>query len=89
MGHRFTFLPLLSSLKILSSSEQSHCGCSHESGVVRQAFLLVQQRLLDEKVDVAVLVLVQPLFWNNLCVALVSDNDYVYVAYNKNVTESL
>nr|AEK26400.1 Toll-like receptor 9 [Cyprinus carpio] len=90
-------------------------GCSHESGVVRQAFLLVQQRLLDEKVDVAVLVLldllfpkfkylqmrkrlckksvlswpknprVQPLFWNNLRVALVSDN---VKAYNKNVTES-
>ncbi|XP_028849238.1 toll-like receptor 9 [Denticeps clupeoides] len=32
------------------------------SGVVRQAFLLVQQRLLDEKVDVAVLVLLDPLF---------------------------
>ncbi|KAL0185583.1 hypothetical protein M9458_017253 [Cirrhinus mrigala] len=93
----------------------SPSGCSHESGVVRQAFLLVQQRLLDEKVDVAVLVLldvlfpkfkylqmrkrickksvlswpknprVQPLFWNNLRVALVSDN---VKAYNKNVTES-
>ncbi|KAL2103570.1 hypothetical protein ACEWY4_000438 [Coilia grayii] len=32
------------------------------SGVIRQAFLLVQQRLLDEKVDVAVLVLLDPLF---------------------------
>ncbi|KAK2899097.1 hypothetical protein Q8A67_010515 [Cirrhinus molitorella] len=93
----------------------SPSGCSHESGVIRQAFLLVQQRLLDEKVDVAVLVLldflfpkfkylqmrkrickksvlswpknprVQPLFWNNLRVALVSDN---IKAYNKNVTES-
>lgn len=93
----------------------SPSGCSQSSGVVRQAFLLVQQRLLDEKVDVAVLVLldflfpkfkylqmrkrlckksvlswpknprVQPLFWNNLRVALVSDN---VKAYNKNVTES-
>ncbi|XP_077073749.1 toll-like receptor 9 [Siphateles boraxobius] len=87
---------------------------THASGIVRQAFLLVQQRLLDEKVDVAVLVLldlvfpkfkylqmrkrlckksvlswpknprVQPLFWNDLRVALVSDN---VKAYNKNVTE--
>ncbi|XP_051759189.1 toll-like receptor 9 [Ctenopharyngodon idella] len=93
----------------------SPSGYSQSSGVVRQAFLLVQQRLLDEKVDVAVLVLldflfpkfkylqmrkrlckksvlswpknprVQPLFWNNLRVALVSDN---VKAYNKNVTES-
>ncbi|XP_073765367.1 toll-like receptor 9 isoform X1 [Danio rerio] len=90
-------------------------GYSDASGIVRQAFLLVQQRLLDEKVDVAVLVLldflfpkfkylqmrkrlckksvlswprnprVQPLFWNDLRVALVSDN---VRAYNKNVTES-
>uniref|UniRef100_A0A672NQT5 TIR domain-containing protein n=1 Tax=Sinocyclocheilus grahami TaxID=75366 RepID=A0A672NQT5_SINGR len=90
----------------------SPSGCSHESGVIRQAFLLVQQCLLDEKVDVAVLVLldllfpkfkylqmrkqlckkpvlswpknprVQPLFWNNLRVALVSDNDYVYMHTN-------
>ncbi|XP_067268524.1 toll-like receptor 9 [Pseudorasbora parva] len=88
---------------------------SDYSGVVQQAFLLVQQRLLDEKVDVAVLVLLdlvfpkfkylqmrkrlckksvlswpknpraQPLFWNDLRVALVSDN---VKAYNKNVTES-
>ncbi|XP_041953894.1 toll-like receptor 9 [Alosa sapidissima] len=32
------------------------------SGVIRQAFLLVQQRLLDEKVDVAVLVLLDTFF---------------------------
>ncbi|XP_063063709.1 toll-like receptor 9 [Engraulis encrasicolus] len=32
------------------------------SGIIRQAFLLVQQRLLDEKLDVAVLVLLDPLF---------------------------
>lgn len=92
----------------------SPSGYTHASGIVRQAFLLVQQRLLDEKVDVAVLVLldvvfpkfkylqmrkrlckksvlswpknprVQPLFWNDLRVALVSDN---VKAYNKKVTE--
>ncbi|XP_030639763.1 toll-like receptor 9 [Chanos chanos] len=37
-------------------------GYARVSGVVRQSFLLVQQRLLDEKVDVAVLVLLDPLF---------------------------
>ncbi|XP_051964066.1 toll-like receptor 9 [Xyrauchen texanus] len=93
----------------------SPSGYSDASGVVKQTFLLVQQRLLDERVDVAVLVLldalfpkfkylqmrkrlckksvlswpknprVQPLFWNDLRVALVSDN---VKAYNKNVTES-
>ncbi|XP_065103864.1 toll-like receptor 9 [Paramisgurnus dabryanus] len=93
----------------------SPSGYSQASGVVKQAFLLVQQRLLDEKVDVAVLVLLdllfpkfkylqmrkrlckksvlswprnpraQPLFWNNLSVALLSDN---VREYNKNVTES-
>ncbi|KAI7789923.1 toll-like receptor 9 [Triplophysa rosa] len=90
-------------------------GYSEASGVVKQAFLLVQQRLLDEKLDVAVLVLLdllfpkfkylqmrkrlcrksvlswprnpraQPLFWNNLSAALLSDN---MSEYNKNVTES-
>ena len=83
------------------------------SGVIRQTFLLVQQRLLDEKVDVAVLVLLdlvfhkfrylqirkrlcrksvvswptnplaQPVFWNQLRVALASDNVRYY---DKNVT---
>ncbi|KAI5101554.1 toll-like receptor 9 precursor [Silurus meridionalis] len=37
-------------------------GCSTVNGVIKQAFLLVQQRLLDEKVDVAVVVLLDPLF---------------------------
>ncbi|XP_007237059.3 toll-like receptor 9 [Astyanax mexicanus] len=88
---------------------------SSVSGIIRQAFLLVQQRLLDEKVDVAVLVLLdsvfpkvkylqmrkrlckksvlswpknpqaQPLFWNDLCVAIASDN---VKSYDKKVTES-
>ncbi|TTC88581.1 Toll-like receptor 9 [Bagarius yarrelli] len=36
--------------------------CASVNGVIKQAFLLVQQRLLDEKVDVAVVVLLDQLF---------------------------
>nr|QFE31821.1 toll-like receptor 9 [Sillago sinica] len=83
-------------------------GCETVNGVIRQAFFMVQQRLLDEKVDVAVLVLldkmfpkmkylqlrkrlcrksvlswpsnprVQPLFWNQVRMALSSDNLNLY-----------
>ncbi|XP_041655484.1 toll-like receptor 9 [Cheilinus undulatus] len=79
-------------------------GTETVNGVIRQAFFMVQQRLLDEKVDVAVLVLLdemfpklkylqlrkrlcrksvlswprnpkaQPLFWNQVRMALSSDN---------------
>ncbi|XP_076859134.1 toll-like receptor 9 isoform X2 [Brachyhypopomus gauderio] len=40
----------------------NHGGCASENGIIRQAFLLVQQRLLDEKVDVAVLILLDAVF---------------------------
>ncbi|TRY66066.1 hypothetical protein DNTS_033192 [Danionella cerebrum] len=90
-------------------------GRAQTNGVVRQAFLMVQQRLLDEKLDVAIHVWLdplfpkfkylqmrkrlckksvlswprnprmQPLFWNNLRVAIVSDN---VRSYDKKVTES-
>uniref|UniRef100_A0AAY5ERK1 TIR domain-containing protein n=1 Tax=Electrophorus electricus TaxID=8005 RepID=A0AAY5ERK1_ELEEL len=93
----------------------NHGGCASLNGIIRQAFLLVQQRLLDEKVDVAVLILLdavfpklkylqmrkrlcrksvlswpknpraQPLFWNDLRIALASDN---VKSYDKKVTES-
>ncbi|XP_072537120.1 toll-like receptor 9 [Salminus brasiliensis] len=92
----------------------NHVSCTSVNGIIRQAFLLVQQRLLDEKVDVAVLVLLdplfpkvkylqmrkrlckksvlswpknpqaQPLFWNDLRVALASDN---VRSYDRKVTE--
>ncbi|XP_060912778.1 toll-like receptor 9 [Labrus mixtus] len=84
------------------------------NGVIRQAFYMVQQRLLDEKVDVAVLVLLdemfpklkylqlrkrlcrksvlswprnpraQPLFWNQVRMALSSDN---LKFYDNNMSE--
>ncbi|KAM9785991.1 toll-like receptor 7 [Neosynchiropus ocellatus] len=84
------------------------------NGVIRQAFYMVQQRLLDEKADVAVLVLLeemypklkylqlrkrlcgksvltwpknplaQPLFWNQLRMALSSDN---LKLYDQNMSE--
>ncbi|KAM9475082.1 toll-like receptor 9 [Clarias gariepinus] len=90
-------------------------GSASVNGVIKQAFLLVQQRLLDERVDVAILVLLDPLFpklkylqmrkrlckksvlswpknprahplfWNDLHIALASDN---VRSYDKNVTES-
>lgn len=90
-------------------------GRASVNGVIKQAFLLVQQRLLDEKVDVAIVVLLdplfpklkylqmrkrlcrksvlswpknpqaQPLFWNDLHIALASDN---VRSYDKKVTES-
>ncbi|KAM8864340.1 toll-like receptor 9 [Spinachia spinachia] len=79
-------------------------GGERVNGVIRQAFFMVQQRLLDEKVDAAILVLLgemfpklkylqlrkrlckksvlswprnpraQPLFWNQMRMALSSDN---------------
>ncbi|XP_035015122.1 toll-like receptor 9 [Hippoglossus stenolepis] len=85
------------------------------NGVIRQAFYMVQQRLLDEKVDTAVLVLLdemfpklkylelrkrlcrksvltwpknpkaQPLFWNEMRMALSSDN---LKLYDNNMSES-
>nr|WHT11145.1 toll like receptor 9 [Oostethus manadensis] len=85
------------------------------NGITRQAFFMVQQRLLDEKVDVAVLVLLdemfpkmkylqlrkrlcrksvlswprnpcaQPIFWNQLRMALASDNRKFY---DNNMSES-
>lgn len=85
------------------------------NGVMRQAFFMVQQRLLDEKVDATVLVLLddmfpklkylqlrkrlcrksvlswpknpkaQPLFWNQLRMALSLDN---LKFYDSNMTES-
>ncbi|KAM4609961.1 toll-like receptor 9 [Polymixia lowei] len=85
------------------------------NGVIRQAFFMVQQRLLDEKVDVAVVVLLdetfpklkylqlrkrlcrksvmswprnpraQPLFWNQMRMALSSDN---LRFYDHNMSES-
>lgn len=93
----------------------NHRGWTSMNGIIRQTFLLVQQRLLDEKVDVAVLVLLDPLFpklkylqmrkrlcrksvltwpknpraqllfWNDLRIALASDNER---SYDKKVTES-
>uniref|UniRef100_A0A8C6TEN3 Toll-like receptor 9 n=1 Tax=Neogobius melanostomus TaxID=47308 RepID=A0A8C6TEN3_9GOBI len=38
------------------------CGGEMTNGVIRQAFFMVQQRLLDEKVDTAVLVLLDDMF---------------------------
>ncbi|XP_062247800.1 toll-like receptor 9 isoform X1 [Platichthys flesus] len=85
------------------------------NGMIRQAFYMVQQRLLDEKVDAAVLVLLdemfpklkylelrkrlcrksvltwpknpkaQPLFWNEMRMALSSDN---LKLYDNNMSES-
>lgn len=85
------------------------------NGMIKQTFFLVQQRLLDQKNDVAVLILLdpvfpklkylelrkrlcrksvlswppnpqtQPLFWNNLHVALASDN---VRAYDEKIKES-
>ncbi|XP_062854838.1 toll-like receptor 9 [Trichomycterus rosablanca] len=90
-------------------------GSASINGMIKQAFFLVQQRLLDEKIDVAVLILLdpvfpklkylelrkrlckksvlswpknprtQPLFWNNLHIALASDN---VRAYDENFKES-
>ncbi|XP_061908084.1 toll-like receptor 9 [Entelurus aequoreus] len=97
---------------VLSSSVTNH---ETVNGVTRQAFFMVQQRLLDEKVDVAVLVLLdemfpklkylqlrkrlcrksvlswpknphaQPIFWNQLRMALKSDN---LRFYDNNMSES-
>ncbi|XP_029993959.1 toll-like receptor 9 [Sphaeramia orbicularis] len=85
------------------------------NGVIRQAFFMVQQRLLDEKADVAVMVLLdemfpklkylqlrkrlcrksvlswpknpraQPLFWNQMRMALSLDN---LKFYDNNMSES-
>nr|XP_040050287.1 LOW QUALITY PROTEIN: toll-like receptor 9 [Gasterosteus aculeatus aculeatus] len=90
-------------------------GGERVTGVIRQAFFMVQQRLLDEKVDAAILVLLdemfpklkylelrkrlcrksvlswprnpraQPLFWNQMRMALSSDN---LRSYDNNMSES-
>ncbi|KAJ8016008.1 hypothetical protein DPEC_G00002660 [Dallia pectoralis] len=47
---------------LTSSCRGSSGGAANVNGVTRQAFYMVQQRLLDEKVDVAVLVLLDKVF---------------------------
>ncbi|KAF7664049.1 hypothetical protein LDENG_00191290 [Lucifuga dentata] len=47
---------------VLSSGGNSTNGGQTVNGVIRQAFFMVQQRLLDEKMDVAVLVLLGEMF---------------------------
>ncbi|XP_047216418.1 toll-like receptor 9 [Girardinichthys multiradiatus] len=104
-----------SSVKTVFVLSRSANGTEMVNGVIRQAFFMVQQRLLDEKVDAAVLVLLdemfpklkylqlrkrlcrksvlswprnpraQPLFWNQMRMALSSDN---LRFYDNNMTES-
>ncbi|XP_070823656.1 toll-like receptor 9 isoform X2 [Chaetodon trifascialis] len=104
-----------SSMKTVFVLSSGAAGGETVNGVIRQAFFMVQQRLLDEKVDVAVLVLLdemfpklkylqlrkrlcrksvlswprnpmaQPLFWNQVRMALSSDN---LNFYNNNMSES-
>lgn len=104
-----------SSVKTVFVLSSGAYGADTENGVIRQAFFMVQQRLLDEKVDVAVLVLLdemfpklkylqlrkrlcrksvlswprnpkaQPLFWNQVRMALSSDN---LKFYDNNMSES-
>ncbi|KAG7259766.1 hypothetical protein CRUP_018460, partial [Coryphaenoides rupestris] len=47
---------------VLSSGTSNGGGGASVNGVMRQTFFMVQQRLLDEKVDVAVLVLLDKMF---------------------------
>ncbi|XP_076022686.1 toll-like receptor 9 isoform X1 [Genypterus blacodes] len=47
---------------VLSGGGSKANGAEAVNGVIRQAFFMVQQRLLDEKVDVAVLVLLDEMF---------------------------
>uniref|UniRef100_A0A3Q2R0G1 Toll-like receptor 9 n=1 Tax=Fundulus heteroclitus TaxID=8078 RepID=A0A3Q2R0G1_FUNHE len=104
-----------SSVKTVFVLSRSSNGTEMVNGVIRQAFFMVQQRLLDEKVDAAVLVLLdemfpklkylqlrkrlcrksvltwprnpkaQPLFWNQMRMALSSDN---LKFYDTNMSES-
>lgn len=104
-----------SSVKTVFVLSRSANGAEMVNGVIRQAFFMVQQRLLDEKVDTAVLVLLdemfpklkylqlrkrlcrksvlswpknpkaQPLFWNQMRMALSSDN---LKFYDNNMSES-
>ncbi|MEQ2303054.1 hypothetical protein AMECASPLE_012840 [Ameca splendens] len=104
-----------SSVKTVFVLSRSANGTEMVNGVIRQAFFMVQQRLLDEKVDAAVLVLLdemfpklkylqlrkrlcrksvlswprnpraQPLFWNQMRMALSSDN---LQFYDNNMSES-
>nr|XP_004558944.1 uncharacterized protein LOC101469110 isoform X2 [Maylandia zebra] len=128
--HAFTGVPNLHTLKLSGNCqpdspralEDRSCRVKisrgvngNVNGVIRQAFFMVQQRLLDEKVDVAVLVLMdkifpklkylqlrkrlcrksvlswphhpcaQPLFWNQMRMALSSDN---LKFYDNNMSES-
>uniref|UniRef100_A0A672IRJ7 Toll-like receptor 7 n=1 Tax=Salarias fasciatus TaxID=181472 RepID=A0A672IRJ7_SALFA len=96
------------SLKTVFVLSRGTNGSEAVPGVIRQAFFMVQQRLLDEKVDAAVLILLdemfpklkylqlrkrlckksvlswprnpkaQPLFWNQMRMALSSDNIKFY-----------
>ncbi|XP_043977333.1 toll-like receptor 9 [Gambusia affinis] len=104
-----------SSVKTVFVLSRSTNGTELVNGVTRQAFFMVQQRLLDEKVDAAVVVLLdemfpklkylqlrkrlcrksvlswprnpraQPLFWNQMRMALSSDN---LKFYDNNMSES-
>ncbi|CAJ1085083.1 toll-like receptor 9 [Xyrichtys novacula] len=104
-----------SSVKTVFVLSSGANGTETANGVIRQAFFMVQQRLLDEKMDVAVLVLLdemfpklkylqlrkrlcrksvlswprnpraQPLFWNQVRMALSSDN---LKFYDNNMSES-
>ncbi|XP_023187060.1 toll-like receptor 7 isoform X1 [Xiphophorus maculatus] len=104
-----------SSVKTVFVLSRSTNGTELVNGVIRQAFFMVQQRLLDEKVDAAVVVLLdemfpklkylqlrkrlcrksvlswprnpraQPLFWNQMRMALSSDN---LKFYDNNMSES-
>ncbi|XP_063742568.1 toll-like receptor 9 [Eleginops maclovinus] len=104
-----------SSVKTVFVLSSGATGGETVNGVIRQAFFMVQQRLLDEKVDAAILVLLdemfpklkylqlrkrlckesvlswprnpraQPLFWNQMRMALSSDN---LKFYDNNMSES-
>nr|XP_046251883.1 toll-like receptor 9 [Scatophagus argus] len=104
-----------SSVKTVFVLSSGSTGSETVNGVIRQAFFMVQQRLLDEKVDAAVLILLdemfpklkylqlrkrlcrksvlswprnpkaQPLFWNQVRMALSSDN---LNFYDNNMSES-
>ncbi|CAL8251285.1 unnamed protein product [Arctogadus glacialis] len=47
---------------VLSNGTRNDVGEATVNGVIRQTFFMVQQRLLDEKVDVAVLILLDKMF---------------------------
>uniref|UniRef100_A0A8C5FB61 Toll-like receptor 9 n=1 Tax=Gadus morhua TaxID=8049 RepID=A0A8C5FB61_GADMO len=112
MGHNLEFIDRLTNLEVLNLANN---GMATVNGLIQQTFFMVQQRLLDEKVDVAVLILLdkmfpklkyvqlrtrlckksvmswprnpkaQPLFWNQMRIALSSDN---LKLYDKNISES-